>query len=71
MDALTTDSGHSRPTIPFDSPLFMTTSQIKTLITILLKQRPDLVIVKTENQKEKQTLVKILKNSGGNVIYRK
>ena len=49
----------------------MTTSQIKTLITTLLKQRPDLVIVKTENQKERETLVKILKNAGGNVIYRK
>ena len=49
----------------------MTKSQIKKFITIMLKHRPDLVVVKTENQKEKQTLVKILKNAGGNVIYRK
>jgi hypothetical protein len=49
----------------------MTTAQIKELIAILLKSRPDLVVVKTENQGEKTTLVKILKNAGGKVIYRK
>ena len=49
----------------------MTKSQIKKLIAILLKTRPDLVIVKTASQSEKQTLVNILKNAGGKVIYRK
>jgi hypothetical protein len=48
----------------------MTKLQIKKLISVLLNERPDLVIVRTENQSEKKTLVKILKNAGGKVIFR-
>lgn len=48
----------------------MTKQQTKKLITILLKHRPDLVIVKTANRKEKKTLVEILQSAGAKVIYR-
>jgi hypothetical protein len=50
--------------------MIMTRSDIKKIISLLLKHRPDLVIIKTESQTEKKTLVKILKNAGGKIIYR-
>lgn len=48
----------------------MTKQEIKNLVNALLKARPDLVIVKTDNQREKVTLVKLLKAAGAKVIYR-
>jgi lipid A disaccharide synthetase len=47
----------------------MTKDEIKNLVQTLLKHRPDLVIVVTDNEQEKMTLVTLLKNAGGKVIY--
>jgi hypothetical protein len=46
----------------------MTKQEIKNLVQTLLKHRPDLVIVKTDSEQEKMTLVKLLKSGGAKVI---
>lgn len=42
--------------------------QVQRLVAILLRSRPDLVIVKTANHNEKQVLVEILRSAGATVI---
>jgi hypothetical protein len=48
----------------------MTKQEIKNLVQMLLNHRPDLVIVKTDSEQEKMTLVKLLKAGRAKVIYR-
>jgi hypothetical protein len=43
--------------------------QIQRLIRVLLRNRPDLVIVKTETTSEKKELVRILEAAGAKPIY--
>ncbi len=62
---------------PFQSPIAnnlekptMTKQDVKDTVTMLLRNRPDLVIVITDSEQEKMTLVKLLKSGGAKVIYR-
>jgi hypothetical protein len=48
----------------------MTKQDVKDTVAMLLRNRPDLVIIKTDSEQEKMTLVEILKNAGAKVIYK-
>ena len=48
----------------------MTKQEIKNLVQTLLEHRPDLVIVITDSEQEKMTLVKLLKSGRAQLSYR-